>query len=1139
MKFSSAIKSLFILLSTLFLYRPADAAPKTLWSIGSQDHSGREFAIFGNYNNYLSKFPSDFIYHLGQNNPSDWPYIQPGPVDSWAGSRQHSLSIDFTLDAIPTGECTLVLDLVSAQGQYPPVLSILINGSAMHINIPSGPGDAVLSDENAGHPSSTRLQFNPNLLKAGENKITISNVAGSWLLYDALHLETDPAVSPLFLSNASLKSAFFFLRKEGKLKQAIILNVYNDDSPGTAKAIVTYGKKTEEQSAPLASGDNSVNLMIDPVKTITPIQVTLTLRDHTIMVKGEALPQRKWTIYIIPSVHIDVGYTDLQSVARKHHDENLDNVIQMCKADPSFRWNLEGTWEAQNYLADRPASQGKELIKLLREGRIEQTAGYLNMLTGLMSNEEMNRYAYIAAKLHRRYGIPITSADLTDVPSANLGLEMALAGSGIKYFAEGINQDRALTLNNSNIRTPFYWEGTDGSRLLCWFSFSYGGSIWLDQHLNPSQMDMENWIQGIVGGIDQKSYPYNLIYIYGALYENAIINPDYANTLKQWNTTWAYPKLVFATESQFFQNAEKEYGNHFPVIRGSFGSYWEDGAASSALETTMNRNSQQSIVQGETLWALAKLRGCSDGYPASLLQAAWQQIFLYDEHTWGAAQSTSEPDSPMTKAQWAVKKEYAYKAAEQTNNIAKNGLKAYLKTIPAHQGDLVVCNTHSWVESGVVSLPQTISDYVRILDDRGQSVPLQNEGGKRLMYASSVPGLGCKVYHISKVRQPSSGMNLTQGMLENRFYKIQMSAAHGVFSVIDRSSGKELVDPVSHFSLGQVVYASGGSGTRLININSNIFPKIAFNHRGDALKPAAQTILLTPETIQSVSPISKGPIFSEVTVHSNIAGVAEITTKIRLYNLTKRIEFDIYMHKTAIRQTEAMYVAFPFLVKQPHIRMDTAETTIDPTRDMFKGACNDWYAIRDWVSCQGNDKSEIVWSSPDAPLITLSDINRGRWLPKADITNGYVFSYIMNNYWYTNYKADQGGDFHFRYAVTSSPHPVTPINRESFANNFPGDMPAGVSPGVSKINPPHFSIQGGNISIIAVKKAEDGNGYILRIRNMEDQPSSMKLLLSETQNHQAELDNMIEEKVKTLSAKHGVIDLPMKPSQTLTIRIRQ
>jgi hypothetical protein len=82
-------------------------------------------------------------------------------MDACAGSVAHSLSIAFSLESVPKGECTLELDVVSAQGQAPPTLKISINDAPMLLKLPPGPGDIVLSDEKAAHPQSFRLQFNP------------------------------------------------------------------------------------------------------------------------------------------------------------------------------------------------------------------------------------------------------------------------------------------------------------------------------------------------------------------------------------------------------------------------------------------------------------------------------------------------------------------------------------------------------------------------------------------------------------------------------------------------------------------------------------------------------------------------------------------------------------------------------------------------------------------------------------------------------------------------------------------------------------------------------------------------------------------------------------------------------------------
>src|SRR5579872_7380949 len=61
-------------------------------------------------------------------------------------------------------------------------------------------------------------------------------------------------------------------------------------------------------------------------------------------------------------------------------------------------------------------------------------------------------------------------------------------------------------------------------------------------------------------------------------------------------------------------------------------------------------------------------------------------------------------------------------------------------------------------------------------------------------------------------------------------------------------------------------------------------------------------------------------------------------------------------------------------------------------------------------------------------MMTFGDIARGVWPTRFGQRNGTVFSYVMNNYWDTNYRAEQGGSFTFRYVVTSA---------SSFA---PGDL---------------------------------------------------------------------------------------------------
>lgn len=54
-----------------------------LWDIGKSDNSAAEFALGPSD---FAAFKEDGSYIVGYSNPkTDWPYVQPGPGDQWAG----------------------------------------------------------------------------------------------------------------------------------------------------------------------------------------------------------------------------------------------------------------------------------------------------------------------------------------------------------------------------------------------------------------------------------------------------------------------------------------------------------------------------------------------------------------------------------------------------------------------------------------------------------------------------------------------------------------------------------------------------------------------------------------------------------------------------------------------------------------------------------------------------------------------------------------------------------------------------------------------------------------------------------------------------------------------------------------------
>ena len=100
-----------VLLACSFSARAADR-PATLFQIGVADGDFGELALVGNHTAYSKQFPGDVNFVVGKSDPKqDWPYIQPGPADAWAGRKPHPFKITFQVGSVDQTYDRLVIDL--------------------------------------------------------------------------------------------------------------------------------------------------------------------------------------------------------------------------------------------------------------------------------------------------------------------------------------------------------------------------------------------------------------------------------------------------------------------------------------------------------------------------------------------------------------------------------------------------------------------------------------------------------------------------------------------------------------------------------------------------------------------------------------------------------------------------------------------------------------------------------------------------------------------------------------------------------------------------------------------------------------------------------------------------------------------
>ncbi|MBI4579254.1 MAG: hypothetical protein HY718_06100 [Planctomycetes bacterium] len=1120
---------------------PAAWGGDPIIQLGKVDRSFADLGPADPVQAYPTAFPQDVKFVVGQGDArKDFSGIHPGPADPWAGGRQHPFIIEFNLTDEPGGTYELKIDLVDTHANAPPTLSIDVNGSSVERHLERGAGDASLVRPEAGKPRTLRFVLGPNYLKPGANRISLTVTQGSWLLYDAISLvrlseDKTPAM------DVAVTATIFFVERDGKLMQELKVTASGVARDEPVKVDVRAGVDAVGTGTLGEVRLGAVGGTIYVDETVSPRQLTVTVSSggQSKTVSVTQVPQKKWHIFVAPSVHTDIGYTDIQSKVIAVHNRNTDLALELVREFPLYHWNLESSWAAQMWFRDVLAGRHNELLEAAREHRIGIESGYLNMLTGLCSEEELIRNLYYSARLHRLYGVPFESCTITDAPSHVWTVPSILAGAGIRCLSVGVNQTRApLFKKNIHLKSPFWWEGPDGARVLTWFAagYSQAGRIGLNDGFDRMRMAIEN---DLAWWSKRDDYPYDAILLHGAYSDNVSGTKHIAESITEYAKHYAYPKVILCANNDFFNHIEKNFAERIPTVRGCGGSWWEDGAASTAVETAITRIAHADAVAAETIWAVLKAHHRSLAVPQDRFDKVWDNILLFDEHTWGAHNSISQPTLDFVARQWAVKAEYATQAKDTADRLIEEGLSRIGSLVDAPGGSLLVFNSSGRTRTGVVEA--VIPRNMQIMDG-DEPVAMQATRADLLvpvgvaLLAEDVPAVGYRTYHLAPAPQrgdvvrPSAPKRFDGKVFENSYYKVTFDAkTGGIASLTDKQLGKELVDAASPHKLGQLIYAAGG----------------------EEKKGQTQLLCPNPNKIKFVSPEQSrqeagaaGPVFSSIVSKFPMPMFPRAELEVVLYDHERRIDLNLRLRKDHTFDKEAVYVAFPIAGGSPRFRYEIGGGNVRPNEDHFPGACRDWFSVQRWVTVNTKDAA-VAFSPIDTPLITLCQMTPGNWLDDLPITNGTIFAYAMNNYWITNYKASQDGEFTFRYSLTSA-KAIDPAAASRFGESVQAPMRAvmtvpGRIAGIAGSKLPAAaslcSAGPANVIITTVKPADDGKGVIVRVRETAGQDTEATITISLPGVAKATRCDLVERDQEPLPLTAGKVSLKLKANGMGTIRL--
>jgi alpha-mannosidase len=757
-------------------------------------------------------------------------------------------------------------------------------------------------------------------------------------------------------------------------------------------------------SAPLALGFNRIPLVVPPVRQRVETTVTVILPgrpEERFPLTLDPVTLREF--WLLPHSHNDIGYSDLQVDVEKKQLRNIRDALRLFRKtsgypdEARFRWNTEILWAVESFLATCTADERRDFGEAVRGGGIGLNALYANQLTGICRPEELLRLTDYARRLEKLLGVTIDDAMITDIPGCAWATAPVLSQAGIKYFSSGPNLmpftpilgDRVGYFNLTWGDRPFYWISPSGKDRVLFWTAGKGYSWFAD------------WINGRAGPktapqlfdylreLEKQHYPYDMVQLrYTVAGDNGPVDADLPAFVKAWNERYATPRLVIATASRMFHEFERRWGSTLPSYAGEITPYWEDGALSTLRELGIVRHVSERLVQAE---ALACLRPERRDF-RDTLAAAWRNVTLFDEHTWGAHNSIAEPDSPFVLSQWRVKKQYALDAERQSSALMA-GLLA-----PAGQGnDVEVINTLSWTRTGLVTLSageSSVGD--RVTDDRGKVVPSQRlSTGELVFLANDLPPVGGKRFSLLPGKASAfGGVTAAENTLRSSSLSLVLDTSTGAIRSLRTKEGRECVDT-----------AGGGGANRYLYVAG--FDPAAARENGCA----------------RIEVVERGPLVGRLRVTSQAPGTRSLVQEITLVHGSSRVALRTTIDKLPIRSKEGVHVAFPFLVPDGTIRMDAGWGVLTPETDQLPGACRDFLSAGRWVDLSGKDHG-ITLTLLESPLVELGAMtdetpnSKLYRIWRTTLAPGKtIYSYVMNNYWHTNSAAYQDGPASLHYSL--------------------------------------------------------------------------------------------------------------------------
>lgn len=792
----------------------------------------------------------------------------------------------------------------------------------------------------------------------------------------------------------------------------------------------------------------------------------------------------------IGHTHIDVAWWWTVAQTREKVCRSFATVLKLMEEYPDYKF-MSSQPQLYYFLKERYPELYEQIKKRVAEGRWEPEGGmWVEADCNLTSGESLVRqFLYGKRFFKEEFGVDNRILWLPDVFGYSGALPQIMAKCGIDYF---MTTKLAWNQFNKMPYDTFRWRGIDGTEILTHLITTLGvGQDEKDFFTTYNGMLHPDAILGGWHRYQQKDINNDILISYGYGDGGGGPTREMLETSSRMDKgIEGVPKVRQAFARTYFDELkERVEGNkRLPTWEGElYFEYHRGTYTSMARNKRSNRKAELHMMDLELLGVLADPKVA---YPDAELDGLWHGILINQFHD-------ILPGSSIHEVYEVTKKEYEEMEA-QISVLTDERVKALI----CEGEGVTVLNTTGFERDDVVELGDC--DAEALLDENGSVYPVQQTRKGAVAFVKDLPSKGYKTFGKVSAGEEKRPFCLSPDShaLETPFYQVVFDKNGCIGQIYDKENDRNVLKPGE---AGNLMRVYEDKPIYYDNWDVDIYYTEKFWDVTD---------------LRGFSWVEMGPVRATLRLERQFSH-STITQEIHFYADLRRIDFETTVdwkeHQSLLK------VHFPVDVHTDEATFEIQYGNV--TRKTHRNTS--WDKAR-FESC-GQKWMDV--SEGHYGVSLLNDCKYGH-----SVKDSCIGLTLIKSGTEPNPTTDQ--EMHF-FTYSLYPHAETwkaaGTVPQAFFLNQPALVSKGGKPGESfslaSLNVP-------NVVLETVKKAEDGDGVILRMYECENARTPVTLTFNRPF-ASAESCNCLEEPDGELVKADGnKVSFLVKPFEIKTIRIR-